>query len=102
MKNYILSIGLLDKDEKIQKIPTEAAYKTILDLFCKKIGGATIYEARGVYTHEDGSIIEEPTIRAESFTDNEAAIYEIINEAKKLLNQESIGLLITEPKILFV
>lgn len=102
MKNYILSIGLLDQTTKKQEISTEEAYKMILDLFCKKIGGATIYEAHGVYTHEDGTIIDEPTIRAESFTDDEAAVFEIIQEAKKLLNQESIGLLITEPKIMFI
>lgn len=90
MKKYILIIGLNDKDTKRQEINTLEAYKVVSNIICNKCGGGTIFEANGIYTHEDGTVVFEKSLRAEILTDDEESINKIIIFLKAALNQESI------------
>lgn len=96
MKKYTLSIGLNDKDTKIQRINTLEAYKMIENiLMANTIEGFTIYEAKGVYKHDNGEIVKENTLRVEVYDfDNTLAtkIITSIHAIKAALNQESVAL----------
>ena len=58
LTKYTLYIGLNDKDSKVQEINTVDAYKIVGAL----IGDCTIQEARGLYTHQDGTQVLESTL----------------------------------------
>ena len=90
MTKYTLYIGLNDKDTKRQEIETVEAYKLVQRELVKKVGGGTIYSATGIYTHDDGSIVIEPTLRVEIFHDSKKDIKDLADDYKKILNQESI------------
>ena len=94
MTKYNLTIGLLDKDSKVQEIGTVHATKLVTRIVTTKIGFGTILDANGVYTHEDGTIVTEPSIRVEILdtegTIGKDKIIELASELKIALNQESI------------
>ena len=90
MKKYTLYIGLNDKDSKHQEITTLDAYKVASNVFCQYTGGATISEAMGVYTHDDGTIITEKSLRCEIYGAEIGVIMRAANELKVAFNQESI------------
>ena len=95
MKLYTIYVGLNDKDSKKQETETGAAVAIVAEILYKYVDGATISEARGIYTHDDGIKIIEKTIRAEVLDfDGSAgeAIRAAALEIKKALNQESIAL----------
>ena len=94
MTKYLLTVGLLDKDSKVQEIGTVHATKAVTRMVTSKIGFGTILDASGVYTHADGTLVTEPSIRIE-ILDTEGTIerdkiIELANELKITLNQESI------------
>lgn len=99
-KKYVLSIGLNDKDTKVQKVSTLEAYKMVENtLFNNNIESFTIYDAKGVYKHENGEITKENTLRVEIYAfdgDIKRQVVEIINIIKVVLNQESVALEIVE------
>jgi hypothetical protein len=84
-----LYIGLNDKDTKKQEVNTTEAIKLLTNMLAD-IGGATIYEATGIYTHENGDIIIENTLRVELIGIEENIILNKIKVLKLLFNQESI------------
>lgn len=94
MTKFMLTIGLLDKDSKVQEMGTVHATKLVTRIVIAKIGFGTILDASGVYTHEDGTIVTEPSIRVEILdtegTIGKDKIIELANELKITLNQESI------------
>ena len=94
MTKFMLTIGLLDKDSKVQEMGTVHATKLVTRIVIAKIGFGTILDASGVYTHEDGTIVTEPSIRVEILdtegTIGKDKIIELANELKIALNQESI------------
>ena len=94
MTKYNLTIGLLDKDSKVQEIGTVRATKLVTRIVIAKIGFGTILDANGVYTHDDGTIVTEPSIRVEILdtegTIGKDKIVELASELKVALNQESI------------
>ena len=94
MTKYNLTIGLLDKDSKVQEIGTVHATKLVTRIVIAKIGFGTILDANGVYTHDDGTIVTEPSIRVEILdtegTIGKDKIVELAGELKIALNQESI------------
>ena len=96
MKKITLYVGLNDKDTKQQKITTLDAFKMLSNLCLVYTEGATIYDARGIYKHDDGTIIAENTLRIEIFDPIEQNIMPLIKTIKKALNQESIGIETTE------
>ena len=91
-EKFTLYVGLNDKDIKTQKITTLEAYKVINNLLLNYTDGATIFEAVGIYKHEDGSIVIENTLRIKKNKFNDIGIFrKIVKDIKKILNQESVA-----------
>ena len=93
MEKLTISIGLLDKETKTQLIDNEQAMQKVNDCFLSRLDAFTVYFAKGIYTHENGSQIQENTIRVEvvTFNDNDYnSTIQSIKEVKKALNQETI------------
>lgn len=89
-EKYIVTIGTFDKDTKqLEKDPS--AWQAIVNEYvAQNFDGATVYSADGVYRHNDGSVVREPSIRVElCYTTKEKAIA-LAMFAKKALNQESV------------
>lgn len=91
MEKFTLYLGLNDKDTKVQKISTLEAYKIVSNILMKSFDGATIYEAMGIYKHEDGTFVRENTLRIELLFAEETRVRELINTLKVVFNQESIA-----------
>ena len=104
MTRYTLTIGLFDKDTKRQKISTDIAIRIVSDLVVNVIGYGTIHTGNGIYTHNNGSIVIEPSIVF--FVDGEKDLKDkVVNLAwnvKKALNQESVMLEETAVKMEFI
>lgn len=91
MKKFTLYMGLNDKDAKVQVISTIEAYKVVSNIIAKDFGGGTIFEAQGIYRHDDGKIVFEKTLRIEILFAEEPQIKALVAELKKIFNQESIA-----------
>lgn len=90
---HTLYIGLNDKDTKQQKIATVEAYKILYNMLrAAGYEGATISEATGFYTHENGAIVIEKSLRVEVLFANDKKTDDLIQQLKIVLNQESIAL----------
>jgi hypothetical protein len=92
MEKFTLYLGLNDKDTKTQKIATLEAYKIVTNLLAADFGGGTIYEAQGIYKHDDGTVVTETTLRIEILFATRAQVLDLIATLKKLFNQESVAL----------
>ena len=90
MTKYTLYVGLNDKYSKVQEISTIEAFKIVSNVLASHTGGGTIYEAHGIYTHEDGSIVIENTLRCEVITEDRRSVDEAVRIIKQVLNQESV------------
>lgn len=90
MKKITLYVGLNDKDTKTQKIDTLEATKIVSNLITTLCDGGTIYNATGIYKHDNGSIVFENTLKIELFDTTDNIITKLIDTLKKILNQESI------------
>lgn len=104
MTRYTLTIGLFDKDTKRQKISTDIAIRIVSDLIVSTIGFGTVYQGNGIYTHNNGSIVIEPSIVF--FVDGEKDLKDKVKilawQIKKALNQESVMLEETAVKMEFI
>lgn len=92
MKKFTLYLGLNDKDTKVQTIGTLEAYKVAMNIIKNYTDGVTIFEARGMYVHDDGTMIEENTLRIELMFVERKEVLSIINSLKQIFNQETIAL----------
>jgi hypothetical protein len=92
MTKHTLYIGLYDKDSKRQEITTIDAFKVVANIFKDTTGGATITEAVGVYTHDNGDVVIEPSLRCEIFGAELESVYAAVKQIKVALNQESVAL----------
>ena len=91
MKKYTLYVGLNDKDTKKQQISTLEAYKILQNLLLNNnVEGATIFEAKGIYKHENGEYVTENTLRVELMFIEKEILKNIVNNIKTILNQESV------------
>lgn len=90
MKKITLYVGLNDKDSKLQKFDIIEAYKMAETILMQKVSGATIFQASGIYKHDDGTVIIEQTLRIELINISNDVIKEIIDIFKVVFNQESI------------
>jgi gamma-glutamylcysteine synthetase len=102
MTKHTLYIGLYDKESKRQEITTIDAFKVVANIFKNTTGGATITEAVGVYTHDDGDIVIEPSLRCEIFGADLESVHAAISQIKTALNQKSIALEETEVNSKFI
>ena len=92
MKKHLFYIGLNDKDTKKQEHSKEYFLKTIHAV----VGDCTISDAIGYYTHDNGELVEENSLRVEMLFKKDADIPKFADKLKKDLNQESIGYEYTE------
>ena len=102
MKKYIAFIGLNDKETKKQEVSTLDAFKVVSNLACVHIGYGTITESKGIYTHDNGEIVEETTLRCEFSGADLESVKAFCKAAKDALNQESIGLECVESQFDFI
>lgn len=91
IEKFTLYVGLNDKDSKVQEVSTLEAYKIINKLLLSYTDGATIFEADGIYKHEDGTFVIEKTLRIELLFVEKSTVKKIVEEIKRLLNQESVA-----------
>lgn len=94
MHEYILTVGLFDKETEKQEIETEAAKNIIADTLINKfdIFAFTLIDCAGVYKMSSTSrIVREPSIRIEIVTDTdiESTIHKIIAVLKSPRSIES-------------
>ena len=101
MKKFTMCVGLLDKDTKQQEINTLDAFKVASNVFAQTTGGATITEGRGVYTHNDGTIVIEPTLVCVVYGGEMQDIKKAADALKVALNQESVAIEETESNSIF-
>lgn len=92
MKKYTICVGLFDKDSKRQEVNTLDAYKIACNLFARHTGGATITEGRGIYTHESGEIVIEPSLVCMVYGATLEAVEAVVSALKDALNQESVSI----------
>lgn len=92
MTKFILFLGLFDKDTKAQEISTLNAFKIASNLVTDIVGYGTITEAIGIYTHDDGTIVNEPTLRIEITGSELEKIKRLAIALKSAFNQESVAL----------
>ena len=90
MEKITLYVGLNDKDTKTQKIDTTEAVKVVTNLITSITDGGTIYNATGIYKHDNGQIVIENTLRIELIDCKNDALSKLIATLKSVLNQESI------------
>lgn len=91
MKKYTLYVGLNDKDKKVQLISTIEAYKICNNILLQYTDGATVFEASGIYKHEDGTFTIEKTLRIELLFTDDDTVSKIVKDLKTAFNQESIA-----------
>lgn len=87
---YILTVGLFDKDTKKQEVDTATAQALVNNEVARRFDGATVYSADGVYKHNTGETVREPSIRIELCYTDEDKVKDLAKWLKKALNQESI------------
>ena len=92
IKKYTLYMGLNDKETKMQKIATTEAYK-IVENILRDTGynGATIFEANGLYKHDNGQFVVEKTLRIEILDFENKGFQSLVSTLKLVFNQESIA-----------
>lgn len=90
MKQFTLIIGLNDKNTKKQELDTISCYKLVNNLLLKYVDGATIYQAQGIYKHENGQIVIENSLKIDIIDSTRDVIENIATQLKTILNQESI------------
>ena len=86
MNKHEIFIGLNDKDTKTQVVSTEEAMLKVHAL----VGDCSMSLIQGYFTHADGSMVVEKTIKCETFGMEDAKIHAIVEQLKHVLNQESI------------
>jgi len=91
IEKFTLYLGLNDKDTKKQEISTLEAYKVVSNLIAEDFHGGTIYEACGIYKHDDGKIVEEKTLRIELLFTTFDKVKNLVGILKKAFNQESVA-----------
>lgn len=94
---YTFFVGLNDKTSKLQEVNTLDAARIVTRVFMNHGVDATISNARGIYTHDDGTIVTEETIMVQCYQfGNPVPVADICEDLKTLLNQESIAVEQTE------
>jgi PII-like signaling protein len=97
MLKFTIIAGLNDKDSKKQEISTESAYKIIFETLKNNgVEGATLTEATGFYTHNNGETVIEKSIKIELLFIDKITAVKIAKNLRIALNQESVVLEVTE------
>lgn len=99
---YKVYFGLFDQETHKQEIRTEDALEMVSDYLANHFAGATVYSGYGVYRHDDGSTVKEPSLIVELLDVELDDVANMIAEIKYGLNQESVLISETETKYQFV
>jgi hypothetical protein len=100
---YTLCIGLTtQRGEAVPQSSIEGLKAAVAHIF----GGATISECSGVYTHEDGRLVQEKSLKVEILLEgnssDEAKIRGFTEAIKSLFDQEAILVYKTKVKSEFI
>lgn len=87
---FEVTVGLFDQKSKKQEINTADALQTITRYVIDHCGGGTITTGDGVYTHEDGTVVVEPSIIIKIVGAKFEDIGNLVEDIKIFLNQESV------------
>jgi hypothetical protein len=87
---YVLYIGINDKDAYKQIIPTERAKEIVNGICAKYVKGYTGNDAQGGWFDENGVLVQENTLVYAFTSASESEIVAIMDEALAALNQNSI------------
>lgn len=98
MKQFTLMVGLNDKDTKKQIISNDKARQVILNI----VGDCTVSDALGQYTHDNGEVVQEKSLRVDMLFKELSEVVEYAKQIKKALNQESVALSYTEIESMLV
>ena len=98
----IVYVGLNDQNSKMQEISTLDAYKIASNILVEIIGFGTITEAKGIYTHNDGEIVQETTLRIEVSNVEIDQMQKLAKSLKIAFNQESIGFEVVKSDFTFI
>lgn len=90
MQQFTLIIGLNDKNTKKQELDTISCYKIVNNLLLQYVNGATIYQAQGIYKHENSQVVIENSLKIDIIDASRDIIEKIASQIKTLLNQESV------------
>ena len=86
MDKHEIFIGLNDKEIKKQVISTDEAMRKVHAL----VGDCSMSLIQGYFTHADGHMVVEQTIKCEVFGMDDDKVHAIVEQLKHELNQESI------------
>lgn len=89
---FIVTIGLFDKDTKKLELDPANAQALLNNEVARRFDGATVYSADGVYRHNNGETVREPSIRVEVSGASREAVVGLAKWAKEAFNQESVML----------
>lgn len=98
----IVYVGLNDQNSKQQEISTLDAYKIASNILVEIIGFGTIIEATGIYTHNDGQIVQETTLRIEVSNVEIADMQKLAKALKIAFNQESVAFEVVKSDFAFI
>ena len=87
---FEVTVGLFDQKSKKQEINTADALQTITRYVIDHCGGGTITTGNGVYTHEDGTVVVEPSIIIKIVGAKFDDVSNLVEDIKIFLNQESV------------
>lgn len=94
---HVFYVGLNDKDSHVQLVNSIDAARMIERVFAARGVDCTIAGGRGVYRHEDGTVVCEETVIVTVFEFGAPVpVAAICADLKNLLNQESIAVESTE------
>ena len=99
---YEVTVGLFDQKTKKQEIGTADALKAVTNYVIAHCGGGTITTGNGVYTHEDGTVVVEPSIIIKIVGAKFENVGNLVKDLQIFLNQESVLVEIKEKKYCFV
>lgn len=91
IKRYTISVGLNDKDEKIQKFQTEKIIKLVTNC-CKHYELAfSCYSQEGGYMHVNGNgYVLEKSLAIVLVDPEEKVVHELCEDLCAFLNQETV------------
>lgn len=92
MKQYTVMVGLNDKDTKKRVINRNKAKEVIMRI----VGDCTVSDATGHYTHDNGEMVTEKSLRVEILFKELEDVVGYCKQIKQELNQESVALSYTE------
>ncbi len=89
-KEYVLYIGLNDKDTYRQCIPTEDAREMVRSICTQYVDGYTMTEAEGAWVDEKGVMTQENMLLCYFHDTNDEKIRNIMDEVITKLNQNAV------------